>query len=126
MNADSQFERRVCEGFSLHRFPEIKRVAGERLSVAGTGFGQTSGSHDAVADRLNLLATVPLSELVRDREEAVQHAYRRLRSDATRGSREFDDVREKHANAVVSIGDSFARLQPFSYRCWKDVQEERI
>ena len=121
MNADSQFQRRVFEGFSLHRLSEIKRVAGERLSVAGTGFGQTSGCHDAVADRLNLFATVPLSEFVCDREESVQHAYRRLRTGATRGSRELDDVGEKHANAIVSIGNSFARLQPFCDRCSKDV-----
>ena len=42
MNSNPQFERRAREGFSLHRLPEIS-VAGERLGVAGRGFGQTSG-----------------------------------------------------------------------------------
>ena len=122
----SQFERCVCEGLSLHRLSEIERVAGERLRVAGTWFGQTSGRHDAVADRLDLLATVPLSEFVRDGEEAVQHAYRRFRAGLTRGRRKSDDVREEHADAIVSIGDPLARLKSFSHRRRENVQEERV
>src|SRR6266581_512872 len=76
----------------------------------------TRDRHYAVADRLDLLATEPLSEFVRDGEEAVQHTYRRLRAGLTRGRRKSDDVREEHANATVSISDPFARLKSFSHR----------
>src|SRR5438445_7553637 len=43
MNSNPQFERRAREGFSHHRLPEMKRVAGERIGVAGRGFGHISG-----------------------------------------------------------------------------------
>ena len=63
---------------------------------------------------------------VRDGEEAVQHTYRRLRAGLTRGRRKSDDVREEHANAIVSISDPFARLESFSHRRGENVQEERV
>ena len=107
--------------------PQGQGHLGHRLGVVGPGLGQAADGHVGVADGLDLLQPVSLSQQVEGGEQVVEDLHDPLRGAAVAAPGEVHQVDEEDGDLLEPVGDDrLALLEPGRDRGREDVEQQPL